>query len=511
MNGQLCRINPLSFSVSGPAFSKLVAQIDLNDVEVESSKVYLPTPHQTRPAQEILDGKSSLRVLHDGLGFYISPPRMIGGLNTRSGTGLGNGLGKLSYMLYPCPPDTSAKRPTTSVSFTLDLTANPELNKKIEMLRDNSQKIDAQRRTDNIVNELKTIFHESFKYSHADAQALNNTTTLAGRCQRFIEHGKGVCYEFASTFAAVLEQSFRVKTRLCSGYHATQAGNIPRQGHRWVEYLDNTQTWQPIDPTPAVIRSVSSTTESEEATEYKHVSDTLVIFGDPGLRTPDWKGKFADIIQQISKIFSLEEVGLVKASVQRGGINYKASPGQLSIKRLLNGNPQCFEKSNLQQTKQIKKVIFYADIYDLTDTTIRERAHHPKVNSALSKVLLSFLKSSMKVKIFGYQIRNKTYELVELQESSMLDFHKPNLTRIYNPPDDILAALREDDNYILHDLDFLENSIRHFYQCYLTLENKLPETYTVEQAELTLNQIKDFMYRFSIVADETIKGSFTSI
>ena len=153
-----------------------------------------------------------------------------------------------------------------------------------------------------LAKELATIFRTTLEYSDGDAEALERTTSVGERCERFLTVGQGVCHEFANSYAAVLMQSFGIAARLCHGHVARPGtGEIAAQAHVWVEVRDPKGQWHGMEPTSsddrrsAARRSANGSLEpvgfSSMEKKLRSVSslsasDTATVTGAVGTSSP---------------------------------------------------------------------------------------------------------------------------------------------------------------------------------------------------------------------------------
>jgi len=92
------------------------------------------------------------------------------------------------------------------------------------MLHKTISSLQAQQQTgaltaDEIVEVLDIFFKGSrnFKYTRDCAQNYAYCETVEDRCNQFIAGKRGVFFEYAHTFARILEQSFQIPARLVGG------------------------------------------------------------------------------------------------------------------------------------------------------------------------------------------------------------------------------------------------------------------------------------------------------
>lgn len=300
--------------------------IELDDLPITviagRRRVYLPAAGDTRPVNVQLDDLPGQGIHRDENGGWYTLAQ-----------GNDASIGRVRYRLMPWMEPFIAPTPLFS---GLDLSANPRLQEHIGT----AMQLDDRRA---VVNALDQFFRKAdvFRYSREDARALNATGSLRERMQRFLSEGKGVCFEFASTFAAVLEQAFGIPARLCSGY-VNEGNNIPANAHRWVEYLDQDGKWQIVDPTaspPASGNAAAALVGGREGT---------AIFIYP----------YIDIDSSVAKLMSPARLGLVDWNVRREGESFNAFRGTLDVKRLIRGETKIFRDAALGLVEEMRPLHF---------------------------------------------------------------------------------------------------------------------------------------------------------
>lgn len=210
------------------------------------------------------------------------------------------------------------------------------------------------------VNGLLDIFAEKelFQYSQKDAAALEKTSSIRDRIQHFLVHGLGVCFEIATSFAAILEQKFKIHTRLTSLMMADRKGNIAGDGHQALEYLDEDRNWVPVDPTQAVHRpsatrqqpvgarptpAVGTPTADSSATRGGRIQFSADdMFKDEGRIRPSRgdsrQNRKTDIDPAILRHFSASKVAGTDWAVEMDDNAYNANEiGELDMPRFLLG------------------------------------------------------------------------------------------------------------------------------------------------------------------------------
>lgn len=317
---------------------------------------YLLATDRARPTDVEFDGQPPLRILRDRQGGWYCEIAV----NQAS-------IPKISYRLTSFQGGGQLQAPTAQFSG-LDPTKNKDLLNEINRLRN------VRRDRTNTVTELERFFKQAFTYSDDDAEALDDTANRTARSQRFIEKGQGVCYEFASAFAAVLEQEFQIPARLCSGY-VTKNGNIPVEGHLWVEYCDTQGNWHQVDPTAA---SLSSTNDDNHLDHDAPVDSPAnsenekLIFSNERSIVP--RNAASHGFEYISRVietphhFSLEKLNLINWTIQRKGASYNACRGTLDVKRLLQGEPNMFRDAALGSNAQ-PRALYITDLPPLENMT----------------------------------------------------------------------------------------------------------------------------------------------
>lgn len=298
--------------------------IELDDLPVTviagERRVYLLAAGDTRPVNVQLDNLPGQGIHRDENGGWYTLAE-----------GNATSIGKVSYRLRPWTEPFVVPGPLFS---GLDLTANPRLQEHINtMLQQDDRHA--------VVNALDEFFRKAdvFRYSDEDAEALNGTGSLRERMQRFLSEGKGVCFEFASTFAAVLEQAFGIPARLCGGY-VNEGNDIPVDGHRWVEYLDQDGKWQIVDPTASPPASVNTAAAMDSD---RHEA---LIFIYP----------YIDIDSTVANLMSPAKLGLVDWNVRREGESFNAFRGTLDVKRLIRGEAKIFRDAALGLVEEMKPI-----------------------------------------------------------------------------------------------------------------------------------------------------------
>ncbi|MGZ3238358.1 MAG: transglutaminase-like domain-containing protein, partial [Burkholderiaceae bacterium] len=337
-----------------------------------------------------------------------------------------------SYHLAPFG-EQNASMTAAPLFSGIDLTRNTALHHLITSLKE-PQLDPAQ-----IATELETFFEKEkgFTYSDQDASALNSTTSLTERIQHFLEHGKGVCYEFATAYAAVLEQEFSIATRLCDG-HVSKDDTIPREAHRWVQYSDAQGNWHLVDPTPA------------SAFDARRNASRIT--------TPaDFHPKSRPHTEDELKYFSLHELGLIYWPIQREGQAFNAVRGVLDVKRLLAGETKIFRDPAALSTSQQTRALYIANFPSLTDGTSCYR-DFMLITSPLQALLDHAVPVFTANKEGGFK---QLHDMSQIMKSEQ--------------PDDVVPRPRAgDDDKKLVDLNsdpFLTKLVSHYYESRLTLNN----------------------------------------
>lgn len=296
-------------------------KITLNDITTSKvGVVYLPVPANHRPAAVQFDGTQPDSVNRDRHGgWYVMTDLRSSPINS------------LSYSLVEDLTGADMTPVTLPPEFpNLARAYNPEFADEVSALSARRAELSDL----DLAHELEDIFKSTFAYSRDDAEALNRTNSLGARCERFLGVGEGVCYEFATTYAAVLVQQFNIPARICHGNTANdQTGQILRQGHTWAEVRDPQGRWHTIDPTG----SPASQSNRGDAINYRFESQLIE--------------------HEVLEAISLDALGLTRPAMQRGGAQFHPTTGVLDVKRAVAGNTDMFRRGALMNTTEPRPLV----------------------------------------------------------------------------------------------------------------------------------------------------------
>lgn len=327
-------------------------------------RVYVPVPAGQRPTAVRLGEHQPATVQRDAQGgwFVVAP-------------GAGEGAGGVSYSLVDdgkaksekdqTPPGLPSKFPNLARAF------NGPLAEKISALSAGRARMSDV----DLAKELAAIFRTTLEYSDGDAEALERTTSVGERCERFLTVGQGVCHEFANSYAAVLMQSFGIAARLCHGHMARPGtGEIAAQAHVWVEVRDAKGQWHGMEPTSSDDRRSAERRSAAQraggvagATAAGQAADLTQLLQDaaPEKPAPARAHKPATGPNLFNEVFapellegiSLDALGLTRREMKRGGVEYHPTSGVLELKRAIAGEPDMFRRAALNDTAEPRPLI----------------------------------------------------------------------------------------------------------------------------------------------------------
>jgi MoxR-like ATPase len=327
-------------------------------------RVYVPVPAGQRPTAVRLGEHQPATVQRDAQGgwFVVAP-------------NAGQGAGGVSYSLVDdgkakaekdqTLPGLPSKFPNLARAF------NGPLAEKISALSTGR----ARMSDIDLAKELATIFRTTLEYSDGDAEALERTTSVGERCERFLTVGQGVCHEFANSYAAVLMQSFGIAARLCHGHVARPGtGEIAAQAHVWVEVRDAKGQWHGMEPTssddrrsaarrsaPQRAGGVAGATAAGQAADLmQRLEDTTPTDPAPARAHKPATGPnlFNEVFApELLEGISLDALGLTRREVKRGGVEYHPTSGVLELKRAIAGEPDMFRRAALNDTAEPRPLI----------------------------------------------------------------------------------------------------------------------------------------------------------
>ena len=308
-------------------------------------RVYVPVPADRRP-NAVRFGNHQPAIVHRDKqgGWYVVAPNAT------------HSVGTVDYSLveYVDPEDQEDHTRSGLPPNFPDLTRafNAPLAEKISSLSSRRARLSDI----DVARELEAIFKETLEYSHDDAEALELASSMGERCERFLSVGQGVCHEFATSYAAVLMQSFSIKARLCKGHVAhANTGNIDAAGHAWVEVRDAQGRWETMDPTAALAgaqgagRLLGASSDAQASGEERNQ-----FF----LQEAAWANLFNERFEpELLEAISLDALGLTRSEMQRGGARYHPTTGVLELKRAIAGEPDMFRRGALIDATKPRTVV----------------------------------------------------------------------------------------------------------------------------------------------------------
>lgn len=327
-------------------------------------RVYVPVPAGQRPTAVRLGEHQPATVQRDTQGgwFVVAPSA-------------GQGAGGVSYSLVDdgkakaekdqTPPGLPSTFPNLARAF------NGPLAEKISALSTGR----ARMSDIDLAKELAAIFRTTLEYSDGDAEALERTSSVGERCERFLTVGQGVCHEFANSYAAVLMQSFGIAARLCHGHVARPGtGEIAAQAHVWVEVRDAKGQWHGMEPTSSDDRRSAARRSAPQravgvagVTAAGQAADLTQLLQDaaPEKPAPARAHKPATGPNLFNEVFapellegiSLDALGLTRREMKRGGVDYHPTSGVLELKRAIAGEPDMFRRAALNDTAEPRPLI----------------------------------------------------------------------------------------------------------------------------------------------------------
>jgi MoxR-like ATPase len=431
-------------------------------------RMHLPVPHGTRPANVRIGRAAPEMVFRDEQGgWYVLAQRQT--------------VLRLQYRLAPIE-EPVRPAPQEQLFFSgLDMTPNTgggtgAIDAILALANANRG-----RRPEEIVAALMQLFGDAryFSYSKRDAEALGRHPDTAGRCQHFLEHGLGVCHEFATAFAAVLEQVFRIPTRLCNGYRS-ENGKIPRQMHRWVEYRDSEGRWHVVDPTAVAARDVQAGAVPERtgsaAASAAQEHRQLPVDGTDARTHPEGSvsskgstsGNFHDIYGDDAFIlppgllahFSPAKLGLEYWDIQNDGTRYKPIGNRLVLERLLRGETDIYLDQSASASARVRTVV----LEDLP--AFADDAEWRRFLVKMTRPLQALIESGVPVLFY-----NEGDEVERMTSSRSLQQWKvpgPDVDRV-KPGDDTRLAIGR------HSGPFLERLASHYYESVLATNRVDPQ------------------------------------
>lgn len=359
-------------SRSSQTLTAKLPRIELNNVRVDHTAsgkriIYLLATSETRPTSVLIDGTPATTVYRDE----------HGGWYVHADDSAQASVKALTYALasYQDPDATTSERKDKGKSKAkffngLDLnlsTSDDELDvdndnaksavEAISRLWKQASRVNMTKHE--IAESLKTILKNPrfFLYSDDDTQALNAAPDLTARFNRFLRAGKGVCFEFAGTYAAILEQVFGIATRQCSGYY-TQSDRIPAQKHQWVEYADAANHWHRIDPTP-------SAPVNNRAGHPGAVPDERAIKIAAGRRNPTSSLPWIQLNswtelnippELLNNHFSPGKLGLEYWDMQDDTEKFNPYSGDLVLKRVFQGERNIYRRAATSAVMRFRRV-----------------------------------------------------------------------------------------------------------------------------------------------------------
>jgi hypothetical protein len=327
-------------------------------------RVYVPVPAGQRPTAVRLGEHQPASVHRDAQGgWYVVAP------------GAGQSAGGVSYSLVDdgkarsekdhTPPGLPSRFPNLARAF------NGPLAQKISALSTGRGRMSDIK----LARELATIFRTTLEYSDGDAEALERTSSVGERCERFLTVGQGVCHEFANSYAAVLMQSFGIAARLCHGHVARPGtGEIAAQAHVWVEVRDAKGQWHGMEPTSSDDRRSAARRSAPQradgaagVTAAGQAADLTQLLQDtePEKPAPARAHKPATGPSLFNEVFapellegmSLDALGLTRREMKRGGVEYHPTSGVLELKRAIAGEPDMFRRAALNDTAEPRPLV----------------------------------------------------------------------------------------------------------------------------------------------------------
>ncbi|MFN3652005.1 MAG: transglutaminase domain-containing protein [Armatimonadota bacterium] len=147
------------------------------------------------------------------------------------------------YRGKPIPPPERAG-PAARMALH-DFLQPTELTRPCERLFEFARPLEPLRRApvEAAVEEIRAAIHTGFRYEPA-------LTTASSPIQEFLEHGGGVCQDYAHLMLTVCRH-LGFAARYVSGYVLPDPGeeDAPQASHAWCEVFDPDRGWLGVDPT----------------------------------------------------------------------------------------------------------------------------------------------------------------------------------------------------------------------------------------------------------------------
>ena len=344
LRNEIIKFPRLKIKGKEPAHFGAVPNITLRDVYInkpqpDDARVYLLATSNTRPDQISLDSVSAGPVHRDGRGGWY--------VNTNTTVQI---IGRVEYSLVPHHEaregSESGKQAYPFFSGLKLSSAGSQPMRAILTLAGEvfAESETAPRPRREIANALINIFQNPawFEYSEEDAHALNSTNDIAARCQRFLEQRQGMCFEYAYTCAAVLEQVFQIPARICRGYQVALE-RIPAVAHAWLEFENENGEWTRIDPTPFAPEPEPAHLHESAALRARSaaVSSVNTIFQTKNFWTLSPKHlQIPD--NMLKRHFDLGSLNLLYWDTELAMRTYNAVAGKLDLRRFMQGKPDFY-------------------------------------------------------------------------------------------------------------------------------------------------------------------------